>query len=58
MLGINFNKETTNNVRVGKIDSKFKLESNKKYKIRAIAKTENVSKIILGNFFINVIVIS
>ena len=46
ILGINFNKETTNNVRVGKIDSKFKLASNKKYKIRAIAKTENVSKII------------
>ena len=58
MLGINLIKPTTNKVTVGRIVSKFKFDLNKKNTMHDIAKTENVSKIILGNLEIKANIVS
>ena len=46
---MNLIKPTTSKVKVGKIESKLKFDLNRKKTIKAIAKTEKVSSIILGS---------
>ena len=58
ILGINLIKPTTSKVIVGKIASKFKFDLKRKKTIHEIAKTEKVSKIILGNLDIKASTVS